>query len=667
MPLKHDTNRIGAYFGNYLNFNVLCRRRKSSTKRNNGTKVILIVLILILFTLCDRTNLNLLKSYHSVQYSGDTYYDPCILPDLNPFDPLMMKDRKSMKPINCKGSPPIVYIDSTNILQFNRSILRELKIEQSEIQCECSEILRSNGDNEVKLSEPISCTPPFDFKSDFLKVICSSDKGDSIYSNFLTKIHKKKKYKKSGKQSYNVLVFGLDTVSRSNAFREIPKTVEFLKSNLGAFDFHGYMKTGDNTFPNLVTLLTGRQAFSDELPAINYNEDHFDEFPLIWKNFSAKDYVTLYAEDMPHMNTFNLEKMGFKDVPTDHYMRPYWLAWHSMYSLRKYKSGVALGMLNYDFMKSRVEQYTMCAGDIPNYIAHLRYLKQFIGTYSKEKKFMFSFITELAHNNNNLLHLSDNDLRNFFEELNHNKEFANTILIVFSDHGPKTGDMFLTARLEKSLPMLFVVLPETLQKQYPRIVQNLNANQKRLTTHYDLYTTLSDIAENSYSSPSKHSVKGVVRGYSLFGKIPERSCAEAAVPEHFCVCYKAQPVSTVDKKLIDNMANAVVEKINNFVSVKSSCSKLTLNKVISVNQISEGSLKEKSPHVIRPRQQVDTRDKFSLTVETLPGGGQFYATVIKEGRTISVLEDIDRVNRYKNQSYCVSEHRLRPLCYCKIQ
>ncbi|KAL4236570.1 hypothetical protein ACF0H5_004955 [Mactra antiquata] len=616
------------------------------------------------------SGLRLLHEYITVRYKNDAFSGPCILPDLNPFDSIMMQKRTKIPPIKCSDSPPIVFIDANNILQFNQTLMKQIKLAQNDVNCVCAEVVRANADNDVKTSDAVRCTPPFDMKSDFFKVTCSK-RSDIVYSTLLTKINKRKRFKIADDKSYSVLLFGLDGVSRSCAYREIPKTVEFLKKNLSAFDLHGYMKVGDNTFPNLIPLLTGLNAFTAELPNINYNQDFYDEFPLIWKNFSSKDYVTLLAEDAPHMSTFNGDKVGFYEPPTDHYMRPYWLAWQDMYSVRKYSSGVAMSMMNYKFMKSKLEQYTLCNEDVPTYIAHLRYLKQFLSTYSRERKFMLSFYTELAHKNTNLLQLSDPDLVQFFTDMRDSDQLSNTILIVFSDHGPKTGEKMLSARLEKSLPMCFIVLPPSLRMSHPNIVKNLLENEKRLTTHYDVYATLLDILNGSYNSPSKHFVNDKLRGLSLFGKIPaDRSCQEAAIPEHYCVCYKAQNISVGSDPNHHKMASEVVRKVNHLLSGKPACAILSLNKLLSIQKINEASLTEIRPdarRVIHPRPQVDTREKYTIIVETEPGGGQFYATVIKDGPWIHVLDELDRVNRYNNQSYCVTEHKLKPLCYCKVQ
>lgn len=57
--------------------------------------------------------------------------------------------------------------------------------------------------------------------------------------------------KKSGiekKQKFNVLLFGLDSVSKPNFIRNLPKTYQFLTEKLGAIVLQKYNKIGDNTY-----------------------------------------------------------------------------------------------------------------------------------------------------------------------------------------------------------------------------------------------------------------------------------------------------------------------------------------------------------------------------------------------------------------------------------
>lgn len=122
---------------------------------------------------------------------------------------------------------------------------------------------------------------------------------------------------------YSVLLFGIDSISRLNMIRTMPKTVEYLK-NKQWFEMEGYNKIGDNTFPNLVAILTGRNVSQFRQSCMKSEEkDMFDNCPFIWKNFKNESYTTAYIEDCPSIGTFNFHKYGFMNSPTDYYSRPY--------------------------------------------------------------------------------------------------------------------------------------------------------------------------------------------------------------------------------------------------------------------------------------------------------------------------------------------------------
>lgn len=52
--------------------------------------------------------------------------------------------------------------------------------------------------------------------------------------------------------------------------------------------------------------------------------------------FSRSGYFTFYAEDRPDIQDFNYGiRLGFKNIPTDHYDRPMWLSmWWSFMHMR---------------------------------------------------------------------------------------------------------------------------------------------------------------------------------------------------------------------------------------------------------------------------------------------------------------------------------------------
>lgn len=60
----------------------------------------------------------------------------------------------------------------------------------------------------------------------------------------------------------NVLIFGLDSLSRLAFIRHLPQTYKFLTEDLKMTVLRGMNKVGDNTYPNLVALLTGNNKFA---------------------------------------------------------------------------------------------------------------------------------------------------------------------------------------------------------------------------------------------------------------------------------------------------------------------------------------------------------------------------------------------------------------------
>jgi hypothetical protein len=60
------------------------------------------------------------------------------------------------------------------------------------------------------------------------------------------------------------------------------------------------------------------------------NTDYVDRWHTIWKNATENGYVTLWAEDSPGIGAFTLRLKGYKNQPTDHYFRPFWLG-HGRY------------------------------------------------------------------------------------------------------------------------------------------------------------------------------------------------------------------------------------------------------------------------------------------------------------------------------------------------
>ena len=253
---------------------------------------------------------------------------PCNLPVLNPFDPSIQNFFWKPEPVKCLAVPSLVFVDEFNVLHVNHSTLSFFGLQSvSSITCTAESVYRNGDDYSTGFNLPRILKFPATLDADFSRVICWRSGKKVLFDNVVAGIgprsYRDRVVLEESEEQLSVLLFGLDSVSRSASIRYLPKTVEVLRE-LGSYDFQGLMKVGDNTIPNIMAMLTGLRLFTDE--TFGFESNIMDQWPFLWKNFSAKNYVTMFGEDLPWMGMFNNGYKGFQDQPTDHYMRPFWLA-----------------------------------------------------------------------------------------------------------------------------------------------------------------------------------------------------------------------------------------------------------------------------------------------------------------------------------------------------
>ena len=125
----------------------------------------------------------------------------------------------------------------------------------------------------------------------------------------------------------------------------------------------------------------------EELPNIRWGPftKYADTYPLIWKQFIDNGYVTLYGEDYPLIETFQMRMNGFDKAPVDHYMRPFWQA-------------------AYDVDPNLRQRGTHpCLNGQPRHRYMLNYLKEFFRKYPKVPKFALEHLTGLSADDPNMV------------------------------------------------------------------------------------------------------------------------------------------------------------------------------------------------------------------------------------------------------------------------
>lgn len=596
----------------------------------------------------------------------------CVLPDVDAFDKSVMVYFGPLPPLDCYNKPEIVYVDSNGAFQLNQSAIKQYGY--SDISCTYSSLERNgNSDTQVIFKPEVQMHFPQYLKSDFALITCSNQQSVTVHKQLHNSIDsksavQKKTFTLESEDQLSVIIFGVDSLSRLTAIRTLNKTLHYLKNDLDGYIFKGQTKVGGSTLPNIIPLMTGRTqaSFKVRPPA------DFTNFPFIWNNFSRKGYATFFSEDDPDLAIFNNDNDGFQKQPTDHYMRPFWLAMKKMnpvlydYAINNYLHFLELKHIK--FGKS-----SFCYGNLPKHSLLIEYYKKFMTTYTGKSKFAFSWLTELGHNFQNFFRLADNDFYEFLKWLKVNKHLDNAILIFMGDHGPNFSAIRNTfiGRIEERMPFFSIVLPEHIKRKYPDIHKNLQDNTRRLTTVFDAHETIKDILNKNFI-PQKINVQNIPRGISLFSKIPpSRTCLQAGIPDEHCACYSSFNISTDDPG-VKKIGPIIVNYINKILSdVQQKCQKLTLREIKHAESILSGFKRVEQAETFTFRRffskpDVENVKRYLVLVETFPGNGLFEATVdYKQDGAMDFIGQISRTNTYGNQSRCITDKTYKEYCYCR--
>lgn len=586
----------------------------------------------------------------------------CRIPKLDPWDPSVAHLVKLQKPYICKGHPLFLSTAQNGSIILNLTSLASSHLKASDLSCFYQGIRRlhekKGSKREVNYKFTTLKLLPFgqDLKEDHVRVECVI-KGVKVFQHFfpLARLKESVENVKSWMVSspmpkLNVILVAIDSVSKLNFLRHFQKTHTFLFKNLSPFDMKGYTKVGENTFPNLIPMLTGN--FYD----IHWNESvrntkFWDDVDLVWKSYASKGYRTFYAEDMPLFGTFQYEKRGFRDAPTDYYFRPLALAMH--YS--KVKKNSQNFCLNSQFEIEMIYNY----------------LKDFVRVMDTRPFFAFAMVSTVTHDVLNYAGYMDDPTVQLLEDLLRYGTLNKTALIFFSDHGLRFGPIRKTyiGKFEERMPFMYIHFPEWFLKQHPQLTENLFQNQKRLITLFDVHETLLDVLSTQTEKPEIKNASSRL-GLSLLQKIPEnRTCSEANIIPHYCPCQTYKAVSSTQKTVIKS-AQEIVNNINTQLqNHKEICASLSLR------NISDAQITHANKQMLEIRKQkrstktvvdrVKAIDRYLITLTTDPGGAMFEGTVQHDSdNDFYKVLGISRINMYGNQSECIDIHRLKIFCYC---
>ncbi|XP_071446730.1 uncharacterized protein [Hetaerina americana] len=595
----------------------------------------------------------------------------CILPDYDPFDPSILQYIRPWPKIYCgRMQPYLTYIDDEGYIHRNISGIKDSGISNADLQCAYQEIERRNhSDDRIRIRAPLIFNSPEIVMSEFVVVKCYQfpysrlvyETAHAYVPSLVSKGFKpvvNEANKKRQQNQPSVLILVLDSMSRLNFINQLPKTYNFLTKVLKAVVFKGLTKTGDNTYPNMMPMLSGLAAYKhlyadDLLPGeklwipvwggFDSRHQNFDDVPFVWKNFSNAGYVTMFAEDLPEYSIFNYLAKGFLKPPTNYYMRPFWLA--------------------IDKMKTFKSSDSRCYGNTPKHVYLFNYTEEFVRKMSQVRYFAFSFLTALSHDHINSIKVVDNDIVSMLRRMWVGGALNNTVTIVMGDHGNRFDDIRSTVigRVEERMPFFSISLPESLRRSHPHLLNGLILNQARLMSWFDMYELLMDIAMNNLGQVSNVPRWGTV-GLSPFRPLPtNRTCREIGIPRTYCVCGNEKDMNPQDFHAME-AADALLYHVNNMIKVSGSSSKCAELKLVKV--LSAQLLLPSEPIISPTGLVLETR----VSIETSPGGAQLEAILKSDAWSENgghVIGEVNRINKYGNQSFCVEDLVMKLYCYCK--
>ncbi|KAH7725882.1 Protein R03G8.3 [Aphelenchoides avenae] len=597
-------------------------------------------------------------------------FEPCVLPNIDPMD-------ASIRPFLDPTYDPMAnctpkFLPITRMNNGRVEIIEEVANGVSDCEFRCN---YPKNDYEATLGSwlKISHTPD----CDVLEVRCMDSSGSVVYEYAHVHVYVANRSRSGtpkgpGKRPPDVHVLVLDSVSMAGIIRSMPRSMRFLQEEMGAVRFPYLNKVELNTRPNAYAMFFGWQPFpiSEAGPFnegfsadVDYDracKTPLDDQPFIGFEFQRRGYKTMMSDDWVQGWQNWAYCTGFTRTPTDHYMRPFQLLYDKCFELFS--------------VRTRWLKYWHLLIDDPCrgiHLYNLDYLKAFIDAYADEPKFSLTWLNYLSHDTPSGLYHLDAVFLDILK--GYKKKLDNAFLIITADHGFRYTAMRETRQgeLEDFNPALVVVVPEHLREN-DELMANLKANAGQLTTHYDLYATLVNIAREgdqmSANSPfadlDKSTWNVTLHGESYlypYNLTLPRNCANQRVQFDYCMCQNKEENCTESKRpLARRIASFVATEINAF-----------LRKHNALDRCAERSADATS--TVELLQLTSQAGLYRVALRTLPGGGH-YSTYVKVSNEDNVggresfalaAQQIVRLDRYEEQAKCMKVYDVRPFCYCR--
>ncbi|KAI3383437.1 hypothetical protein SNEBB_002977 [Seison nebaliae] len=612
-----------------------------------------------------------------IQNNNESRKNKCNIPNVKYNDRLILKYvRKERLPSCLTNEKPLTEITMNNELKVNKEMWKSYKMKS----CVYVELVRnvSNFKNGIVIGPPKylenyveefgrresfhdNSLIKFENKNKIIKIFCEMDRPPKKYE-YVHFIHKRNEKKINFKEDqYNVIILALDGLSNAHARRALPNSIEMM-IRLNFINSTTYHSIGEGTMGNIFPLLNGLSDKEGERlhqttieikgkggrkSTVTY-PGPFDDYPWLFHNYSTDGYTTFYHQDWKD-SLLNHMKMGMQKPLADYYARAYWLALYNSSPYKRSCQGCRYPHRNVCYLNDYV--YKNAYG----------WLKRLLMFNENNPIFGFHMFNEFSHDFMNRLYSFDEYFAKTIENISRLTSFQRTFLLIISDHGNRQSAIRQTeqGRLEEHLPFISVHIPPLFHRRYPEETHRFRENMKGLITLWDMHEMLINIHhiskydyETSRMLYKKRKESNKVRGYSpFFQLIPQRSCSEAFIPKHLCVCKSATPLLTNDQQSKDR-ANFLLEQIRKKIEpISNLCEEFKLDEIIHISAL----------------PQISHQREIIITIKVKPMA-LFEAHLLEnvpDDKIVSLIH-MARIDTYGRTADCVlTDRSIKPFCFCK--
>lgn len=166
-------------------------------------------------------------------------------------------------------------------------------------------------------------------------------------------------------------------------------------------------------------------------------------------------------------------------------------------------------------------------------------------------------------------------------------------------------------------------------------------------------------------------------GLSLLRPLPaDRTCENAGIPEEYCICQTDKAID-IKEPMVQRAASYLVEHTNTLLkSYQDKCA------ILKLKQVKEARMSAPNQKVMSGRRPPRSRLfpvreydsgvsrgvylNYAIMVKVEPSGAILEATArhFFVDDSIQIVSDVNRLNKYGNQSVCIKDAVARKYCYC---